>query len=288
MGSLDFISPDAAIAGAFVIRDATAVLDDLLSLGRGSDQDLSKLESELGINVRNDVAAALGGEFAFALDGPALPIPSWKLVIEVNDQPRLQMVLDRLVNAASRGSQHEIRMDRENVGGRMYSTIQFTAAGSFGEIHYTFAGGYLVAAPSRDLVDKALNYKVTGYTLPQSATFKSLLPQNESPNFSAAVYQNLGPVFGSLLSALQNSGAGGSIPAGTNTAESKPLLVCAYAEQDRIRVTSSSGVFGLGFGKIADIGGIGILSHLLAGNVPKSQPAAPRQPQTLPKSLKSW
>jgi hypothetical protein len=39
------------------------------------------------LNLRNDIAAPLGGEYAFAIDGPILPVPSWKLVFQVNDPP---------------------------------------------------------------------------------------------------------------------------------------------------------------------------------------------------------
>ena len=40
-----------------------------------------------------DLAASLGGEFALALDGPLMPVPSWKLVSEVYDPGRFQATL---------------------------------------------------------------------------------------------------------------------------------------------------------------------------------------------------
>ena len=34
------------------------------------------------------LAATMGGDIAIALDGPVLPVPSWKVVIEVSDDGR--------------------------------------------------------------------------------------------------------------------------------------------------------------------------------------------------------
>ena len=45
----------------------------------------SEIDNKLQIDVRNDLIANLSGDFALALDGPVLPTPSWKMVIEVNN-----------------------------------------------------------------------------------------------------------------------------------------------------------------------------------------------------------
>src|ERR1041385_584597 len=80
MGSLDYISPDANLVAGFVIKNPTAVVDDLLSVISSVCPDLNKhldeLQRDHGLNLRNDFAAPLGGEYAFAIDGPILPTPS--------------------------------------------------------------------------------------------------------------------------------------------------------------------------------------------------------------------
>jgi ferric-dicitrate binding protein FerR (iron transport regulator) len=87
MGSLDFVSPDAYIAASAVTKDAALMFDDLLDLVSAQDEEafnqLRNLELLLGIDLRNDLAGSFGGEATFALDGPVLPIPSWKLIIEM-------------------------------------------------------------------------------------------------------------------------------------------------------------------------------------------------------------
>src|ERR1043165_918246 len=101
MGSLNFISPDANVVAAFVVREPASLVDELFGyLNTASPkmrEDLSRLETEAGLKIRDDFAAPLGGEFAFAIDGPVLPTPSWKIIFEVYDQARLQQTFERLV-----------------------------------------------------------------------------------------------------------------------------------------------------------------------------------------------
>jgi len=87
MGSLEFVSPDAYIAAAAVSMDAADMFDELLAVVSEQDQNafdqLRIFEEQYGIDLREDLAATLGGEATFAVDGPMLPIPSWKLILEV-------------------------------------------------------------------------------------------------------------------------------------------------------------------------------------------------------------
>src|SRR5712691_10397811 len=89
MGSLEYISPDANLVAGFVVKNPSALVDDLLGVLDTVSPDLKKhlnqLQTDHGLDVRKDFAAPLGGEYAFAIDGPILPMPSWKLVFEVND-----------------------------------------------------------------------------------------------------------------------------------------------------------------------------------------------------------
>ena len=103
MGSLDFVSPNAALAVAGVSKDPTAIVDDMMAMmsaDKNSMENLNKAQAELGIDIRNDLAGNLGGEFLFALDGPVLPTPSWKAVIEVRDSAQFEATLERLVQAS--------------------------------------------------------------------------------------------------------------------------------------------------------------------------------------------
>jgi hypothetical protein len=103
IGSLNFVTPNAAVAVAALSKDPKAIVDDLIAMavpnGDSQQNGFTALEEKLQINIRDDLAANLGGDFLLSLDGPVLPTPSWKAVIEVNDSDRLEQTLERLADA---------------------------------------------------------------------------------------------------------------------------------------------------------------------------------------------
>src|SRR5207245_7962627 len=119
--------------------------------------------------VRNDLAMSLGNEFSLSLDGAAIPVPSWKLAIEVFDPNRFQATLQKVVEAynreAARSGGVPLRTAQEVAEGRTYYTIAWGNPNPLTEAHYTLADGYLIAAPSRALVTKALQVKTAGTSI---------------------------------------------------------------------------------------------------------------------------
>ncbi len=101
IGSLDFVSTNAAIAVAGLSKDPKSIADDIIAMtakGAGNS-GFDELDSKLQINIREDLIANLGGDFLVALDGPVLPTPSWKAVIEVNNATQLEYTLEHLAQA---------------------------------------------------------------------------------------------------------------------------------------------------------------------------------------------
>ncbi|MDT4952996.1 MAG: hypothetical protein QOJ02_1134 [Acidobacteriota bacterium] len=255
MGALNFISPDANMVAAFVVREPASLVDELLGyLDTASPrmrQDLQQLEADYGLKLRDDFAAPLGGEFAFAIDGPILPTPSWKMVFEVYDQARLQQSFERMVEKLNEWAQHEgrsgLQWERSESGGRTFYALK--SAGYGVEVHYTYADGYLVAAPSRALVERALKYHESGYTLLRSQRFTSTLPADGNANFSAIFYHDLAPLLAPVAGQMQR--AAKDMPeeqqrALKSAAEAPPALAYAYAQGDRIifAADSEGGPFG--------------------------------------------
>ena len=253
MGALDFVSPAALGAAAFVAKSPALIFDDLVSMAvhapGGSGDDLASLESKLDLHIREDLAETLGGEFAVALDGPLLPTPAWKIVVEVADPARLQSSLEVLVRRANeeaaRAGRPALVLESEDVGGQAYHVIR--GARLPVELHYALVEGYLVAAPSRALVMRALQTRASGDTLARSASFRALFPPDRDVNVSGLVYQNLGPIVRSLLDA---PGAG-SLSAEQRrsfdalTQDTRPTVLCAYGEPSAVRVAGLGGVFDL-------------------------------------------
>ena len=243
MGALEFISPDASVVAAFVVKEPVALVDDLFSALNAVDpkfsEHLAKFESETGLNIRNDFAAPLGGEFAFAVDGPLLPTPSWKMVFEVYDPGHLQQTLERVVDKmnelAAREGKKGFQWDRSEIGGLTYYTLKSLDFGL--EVNFTYTNGYMIAGPSRALIDRAVKYHESGYTLLHSSRFVAALPEDKQANFSALIYQNLAPALGGIAKRM-GSGVTANLPEeqrqNLKSLMSGPVLAYAYAQDDQI------------------------------------------------------
>jgi hypothetical protein len=252
MGALDFVSPHAQGAAAFVFKEPALVFDDAFGLIATNDprarEELARLESKLDLSLREDLAATLGGEFALALDGPLLPTPAWKLVVEVYDPARLQASLELLVtranDEAASARRRGLRLDSEQVGEETYHSLRGELPF---ELHYAFADGYVVAAPSRALVMRAIRAHDSGETLGRSARFRALFPPDRDAHVSGLVYQNMGPTILSLLQAPGASQLTGDQQRSFEalTRDARPTLVSIYGEDDGIRVAGTGGAFNL-------------------------------------------
>ena len=263
MASLDFVSPDAKFAASLILVDPAVMVDDLVRLAAGRDGDLethlAELEAELGFDLRRDAATAFGGEITLAVDGPLLPEPSWKLVLEVYDPQRAIWIVEQLVSAASAklidAGKEPLELASESVGGRTFWSL-----GGESSFEATFEDGYLLVAPNRGLLDRAIRYRQSGYTLAASSRFRSLLPTDGRDNFSAIFYQDaLG-----LLEPLAERIASRELTAEQRealdalAAESGPTLGYAYGEPERLGFAASGtlslldaglpGLLGLGGG----------------------------------------
>ena len=266
MGSLDYVSSNVGAAVSFVSKEPALMLDDIFSTIGASDpnfkQNLAQTSSELGLDLRNDLASALGGELTVALDGPVLPTPSWKAVVEVNNSGTLQVAIDKLLQALNREAQKSnqpgVTSNQAQVGGRTFYTIQSQNAGLPIEYDYTFADGYMIVAPSRALLLGALQTHANGTSLARSASFRSLLPSDNQANFSGMIYQNLSPILRPLASQLTSE----QLRLLQELAvDAKPSVFCAYGEPDRIEVASSGKLFDLNPGLPTLIHLLGLSNH---------------------------
>jgi hypothetical protein len=254
VGALDYISPEATVASAFVMQAPGKILEDVLGKGLGPIPPAS----ETGFDLK-EVSGALGGEFAFAIDGSVLPTPAWKLVVEVYDPNRLRLALQKMVETVDAKAKAEgkpaLRTSQETVNGRTYYMIAGADENPLTQAHYLFDGGYLVLAANRTLLDRALQYRATGYTLTKSPQFAALVPRDHYANFSGMLYYNVaGTVsqYGGLLSSFMNDQQKKMLH---DLSTSKPTLVTAYGEPDRIALAGSGSLFDIS------------LVNLVTGNV---------------------
>ena len=256
MGSLEYISPDANVVAGFVVKNPVSLVNDLLgvldTVSPELRKTLDKQQSERGLDIRNDIAAPLGGEFAFAIDGPLLPTPSWKLVFEVNDPEHLQQALERVVGEANKEAakfgKGGLAWEHADLGGRTYYTLRSTDYG-FLEVNYTYANGYLIVCPSRALVEKSLRARENGLSLLRSPQFMAGLPADGNANFSAVFYHNVaGLVPAGLAKTAENLPSGPQQAVKAIASQMPPTLAYAYAQGDSITFAANTegGPFGLG------------------------------------------
>jgi hypothetical protein len=273
IGSLDFVSPGASFAAAAVTKDAVVMLDELLAAVSADDpetlEELAELERVLGLDLREDLAATLGGEGAIAIDGPVLPVPSWKLILEVYDPGTLMAAVERTVaeinrHAAEHG-QAPVELEEIELSGRRYRILRHPSIPV--EIAMLAVDGYLLVAPGTALIEQALHYRSSGVTLARSAAFQELLPRNGYADCSAVIWRNLDSLLASVPDAaleqlppearamLEEGGGAG--------------LVCAYGSAHRIEASGS------GDGLFDELPVIGMAGLLRAPPVKSSGPPNP-------------
>jgi hypothetical protein len=210
-------------------------------------QKLQDYQRRNRIDIRYDLATPLGSEFLFALDGPLLPFPSWKIVIEVKDAARLQNALEWSVNEANReaATNHTpaIALTAETSGGLTLYTMSSSEFPT--EIHYTFWMGYLIVAPNRTLLMEAMQYRNTGTSLGRSQLFRSQLPADGRDDASGIVYQNITAIAESVPIGGVRQMVGDGVP----------MLICLYGQPDRI-LMSSKGVLGTNIASLAGLSGM--------------------------------
>ena len=222
-------------------------------------QHVAEFEAKSGVNVLDDITAPLGGEVTMAFDGPVLPTPRWKLILEVYDPSTLQATIAKLVDSFNRESQaqgHSLQLTMRKVGSQTYYVISNPKQAN-SEVDYTFVDSYLIAAPDLGAISRAIQIRQAGFTLTHSPAFQALLPSDGYTNFSAIFYHNIGPVVGPVAEQLKSSGAltpqqRQSIDA--LTANSAPGLIYAYGEPDRIVVASNTGFMGFDLGTLLTMG----------------------------------
>lgn len=211
MGSLEFFSTNTKVVAALLLREPLAILEELDTIGVSAE-----FNNEAELDLFYSVMATLGGEFAIGLDGPALPTPAWKAVIEAYDAALLQENIEATVTrlnaqAATEGVAITIALSPSNVEG--YSGFQVSLTADPAQVNnalnistitfqYAFVDGYLVAAPDAALVGRAIEFYESGSGLQTDAEYRELMLRDGYLDFSAVYFSRLGQLLNSLMQKL--------------------------------------------------------------------------------------
>ena len=261
LGSLDFVSPKAMLAGTVVFTNLTQMFEDIKDLADPSNSNsfaaLAQAEQALKLNLKNDLLGQLGGEITLELDSVTPPMPAWKAMLKVNDDARLQQTLSKLLAAA------HFEADPVEARGVTYYTVRIPSQNSATEIGYAFADGYLIVASSREGVAEAVRLHGSGGSLAKSKKFLASLPPGHPPEASALLYED--PVAVAALQ-LRRFAPELADSVAQSTGDATPSVVCLYGEETAIREASKSGG--------ADIGAALVVAAIAIPNLLRSRIAA--------------
>ncbi len=278
MGCMDFVTPEATVMFAAALKEPKVIAEEWVKLldsaQPGFREARKEQDAEESLSLAMDLAAQLGGEIAIAIDGPLLPTPAWKIVLEAYNPEGFQQSLEATI--AYTNAKLELAM------GHKVQTFEITSSGlgpreaytlvlptgEF-EVHYTFADGYLVAAPSRALLDRAMRLYDSGARLGSSTRFIKTLPADHQANFSALLYQDLGSKLGPFLSGLASAGTrltpDQQQAIGSLSSKTPASLLYAYAAERSIVIGHSAPEGAIDLGTLLGLAGTLGLPDLLAG-----------------------
>jgi len=264
MGSLDFVSPDANLAASMVMKNPLTVVQELVRYAGQADsqtaQHFSDIEAHLGVKLAEDLAAPFGGDATFAIDGPLVPVPTWKLAVEVYDEGHLRQTINTIVehfNAQADEKTGRLQLIGEEVNSRTVFSLRNSKMPDVAA-YYTFVDGYLLAGPNEATLLQAIQNRENGHTLVSSPGFQSQLPADNYTNFSAVVWHNAGKSLTAVADQLKASG-GGPLQAGPGRSlaalltTSGPGLISIYGEPDRIVAATKGDFLGFNLGTLAGI-----------------------------------
>ena len=243
IGATEFLSPNTYGAAAIVTKDPSLILDDVFAMLQNDAQalyELKEFQQQHHLDLRYDIASRIGNEFLIAVDGPILPTPAWKAVLEVTDAAQLQNTIQVAITEINREAAARqtagVSGSMEVVDGRTYYALKSAAVPT--EVHYAFWAGYMILAPTRALVMESIQYHDNGMSLARSERFRSQFPADGRDNASGFVYQNIQAAMNAIPVPVPNSRAVESFKQAVGSA--LPSLVCLYGDSDRITVSSKA------------------------------------------------
>jgi len=261
LGSLDFVSPKPVLAASLVLIDPAQIFEDAKSFSDPAKSNfyaaIPGVEQVLKISIKDDLLAQLSGEITVEMDSTTTAQPLWKVILGVKDSRHLQATLDAVVDAT------HLQRDEEVSGGITYYSMMVPSGKEPTPVSYAFADGYLVLAPTRDIVAEAIRLHRSGESLAKSPKFLAALPPGRGQSASAMFFQDpLGIASTQLKTRMPDLAE--SLKNYSNVAN--PAVISLYGEESAIREVSSNQSF--------DAAGVLVVAAIAIPNLLKSKIAA--------------
>jgi len=261
LGSLDFVSPKAIVAGTVVLANPTRIIDDYKEITGAASAaiftNLAQAEQVMKLSLRDDLLACLAGEITLELDSVTPPKPEWRAILKASDSRHLQQTLSSLLKTA------QFRAEEFEEAGTTISTVEIPNGQSRLKIGYAIVDGYWILGSSREAVANAIHLHASGGSLAKSKKFLAALPPNHTAEASALFYQD--PI---AMASLQLRGFSPEMAKSLADAgsESVPGLIALYGEESAIREASRGGDF--------DVPAVLIVAAIAIPNLLRSKMAA--------------
>jgi hypothetical protein len=245
-GAAEYLPADALVAGYVSMREPGQLFEEFTALVTANDQgarsELTSLEEKLGDGFIANLAAAVGTEAAFALQGFTTSGPTWVMVALANDPGAIDASVAKLVdtfNAELPSTEQDKRLvlGHESAGGRTWHTARAVSL-PFG-ITWTYDGGYLVAAADRATAERAIATRNGGSALVWSPAFQGQLPASAGIHPPAFAWLNTKGALGMFSAVSQNTAVTKLL------AERDPVLVVFQGSPEQIRAASRTGLSGV-------------------------------------------
>jgi hypothetical protein len=266
LGSLDFLSPKAVIAGAVRLKDPALIFVDLKDIATAQNPNalaaLAQMEQGLKVSLGDDLLSRLSGEIAYEADNVPSTKPAWRAILKVNDPDHLQATLNTLL-----ATMHVNEQQSENWG-VTYHALEIPSAQKTTAISYAFVDGYWIVASSQETVAEAIRVHHSGESLARSKKFLASLPPGHPSEVSALLYEDPAAVAELTLRQVSPALAESLSHA---SAEASPMVIAAYGEESALREASRSG--GVDAGAIL-IGAAIAIPNLLRARIAANESSA--------------
>jgi hypothetical protein len=245
-GAVEYISSEAVFSVSVATREPRQAFDELtMQIGRFEPNFLEHLreaEAKMGVRLADDIASALGTEFAFAVERPSLPIPAWVAAAVAYQPATLDAAIQRMVEAYNAGlnpDQQERRMAIEQAvaEGRTWNTLR--AVSRPFSVTWTYDRGYLVAGADRGVVARAIATRNGGFPLIWSAAFRQQMPGSTGLHASGFLWVNAKGALEELSGFVSQESFKALL------AHREPLLVVVNGETEQIRAASRTRISSL-------------------------------------------
>lgn len=247
-GAAQYITADAVLAFSASTLTSLQMYQELVARISQVNPDfpakLQEIQTRIGINVADDIAAALGTDFAFAIETPTVPIPGWVLTAEVYKPASLDAAVAKLVAAFNAQLTPEdqakrLTLGQETINGVVWNTLKSSMVVKQ-QMSWTYDHGYVVMSNDTAVGGKAIQTRSGGgFQLLSSTAFTSQMPSAEGVSPAGFAWLNTKGALSSLLAKVPN-------PALQKLAADRdPVLVVLNADTEQLRLASRTRITSL-------------------------------------------